>query len=155
MKGLRFIIVALFVVLFSGCADRLKEIEITSFKILSFAPQGLESMAAHVEIGIDNPSMAFELSEIKATVKFKGQDALYLSSDGLIVDARCARSYNLLLNGKCAEDFNPFSLLQLIGNKANKSDITISVQAYVSLRGGLGKNIEYKEMTLDQILERI
>lgn len=155
MKGLRLIVISLFVILFTGCADRLKDIDITSFRPVSLTPQGLDSIAAHIELGIDNPSIAFELADIKATVRFKGEDALYLYADRLIVDARCQKLYNLLLNGKCAEDFNPFKLLQLVGDKADVSDVTISVEAFVCMRGGLGKNIEYNEITLDQLLKRI
>ena len=155
MRGLRLILAAVFVILVSGCANKLKDIDVTSFRIVSITPDGLDSVNALVEIGISNPSVSFEIRDINATVKFKGEDMLYLSADQLIVDARSEKLYKLPLAGSFAEDFNPLILLQIPWNKADMSDITISLKAYVSLRGGLGKEIEYNELALDQILERI
>jgi len=155
MKGLRLIIVSVFVLLLSACTNSLKNMDVTSLRLLSLAPKSLDSVTALVEIGINNPSMSFELSDINATIRFKAKDAIYVTADRLVVDARTEKLYDLPLNGKCAEDFNPFDLLQLVSNKADTKDISISVEAKVSMRGGLGKNIEYNEITLDQLLDKI
>lgn len=155
MEKLRAIILAVFVVLLSSCGGKVKDISVTSFKIVSIAPQGLSSITALVEIGIHNPTVGFEVTDLHATLKMREQEAVLLSSDQLMVAARCDKTYTVPLKGEIAEGFNPFQLLKLLGNEMDYSQVTISVSARLALRGGMGKTVEVKDIPLSSLINKI
>lgn len=155
MRGIRSIIIAAFVILLTACTSKFEEIRPTSFELVSVSPQGLGGIAATVEIGIHNPAPGFELSGVEALVRFKGRDAVLLEADDMLVEGRSDKVYNVPLTGRLAENFNPFELLQLIGSEVDMSEITLSFKARATLRSGLGKDIEYKDIALDKLLENL
>ena len=155
MRGIRTIIFAAFVILLASCASRFEEIRPTSFELVSINPHGLRDINAVVEIGIHNPAAGFELSDIEVLLCFKGKDAMVMGADNIAVDGRADKTYSLALRGGVAENFSPFELFQLIGSEVDMSDITISFKARATLKSGLGKDIEYKDIALDKLLENL
>ncbi len=155
MERLRVIILAVFVLLLSSCGGKIKDISVTSFKIVSIAPQGLSGITALVEIGIHNPAVGFEVTDAHATLKMRDQEALHLSSDQLMVSARTDKTYTVPLKGEIAEGFNPFELLKVLSNEVDYSQFTVSVSARVALRSGIGKTVEYKDIPLNSLIGNI
>ena len=142
------------VTLLSGGCSGVRGISVTSCEIVSVIPQGLTSLEALIKVGIHNPSMAFEVIDLKGVAKMKGQPALILSADQIIVAAKSDKVYRIPLEGEMAEGFNPFQLLQLINNQADLKDVTIDVTGKVALRGGVGKKIDLKDIPLNNLIGR-
>ncbi len=155
MERFKVIFVAIFALLLTACGSKVKDISVTSFNIVSIAPQGLSGITALVEIGIHNPTVGFEVTNLNATIKMKGQDMIYLSADQLMVEGHSEKQYDIPVKGKLAEGFNPFQLLRLLSNEADMQDMTLSVSARPALRGGVGKTIEINDMPLKELIDKI
>ena len=155
MKRFRVIFVVIFALLLSACGGKVKDIRVTSFSIVSIAPQGLSGITALVEVGIHNPTVGFEVTNLNAVIKMKGQDMIYLSADQLMVEGHSEKKYDVPVKGSLADGFNPFQLLRLLNNEANMEDMTLSVSARPALRGGVGKTIEINDMPLKELIDKI
>ena len=155
MKRVFTLLLCVMVLVLSGCQGRrLQDIKVTSARIVSIVPQGLTELNAVVEVEIHNPSVALEVSDIVGTAHFGDMDILTVSADRLVIDARTDRAYQVPLKGHIEEGFNPLRLLRLFGDEASLDDIKVSYKARISLRGGLGKNIELKDIPLTSLLNQ-
>ena len=153
MKKVFTLLLCAMVLVLSGCQGRrLQDIKVTSARIVSIVPQGLTELSAVVEVEIHNPSVALEVSDITGTARFGEMDILSVSADRLVIDARTDRTYQVPLKGHIEEGFNPLRLLRLLGDEASLDDIKVSYKARVSLRGGIGKDIEMEEIPLSTLL---
>ncbi len=138
--------------LLTGCADRLKDVRITSFDITSLSPRSIRDISVLAEVGIENPAMGFELSGVEATVKFKAQPALHLKLDQLIVEGRCNKVYEVPLKGSVADGFNPLNMLKILNLEDNSSELSVSVKGKLALRGGFGKDFDIQDIPLGTLL---
>ena len=131
-----------------SCGKSLKDIKITSYEVTSVAPRGLSAFDATIDLGVNNPSVQFSLSAISATVKMDGAPCLYLTADDVKVEAR------IILHGVLDKAFNPFSLLTLFQNP-DLEPITLDLSYHGSLKGGLGKDFEYKDIKVKDLIGRL
>lgn len=155
MKRARVIVLVLLSLLLAGCkGGGFKDITVTSARIVSIVPEGLTGLSALVEVGIHNPSLAFELTELEGMACFRGQDAMQVSADQLIVAGHTDKVYRIPMRGHIADGFNPFQLLRLLGSDSSYDDITFSVTGRVALRGGIGKKIELRDIPLSSLLSQ-
>lgn len=155
MERFRVIFIAIFALLPSSCGNKVKDISVTSFNIVSIAPQGLTGITALVEIGIHNPTVGFEVTNLNAIIKMKGQEMIYLSADQLMVEGHSEKQYDIPVKGRLADGFNPFQLLKLLSNEADIEDMTLSISARPALRGGVGKVVEINDMPLKKLIDKI
>ena len=152
---LRILLLLVFALLFAGCKGKgIKDIKVTSVRIISVTPVGLNGLTALVEVGVHNPTVAFELTDIKGLARFKGQDALNVTADQLIVSGHTDKVYRIPVQGEIAEGFNPLQLVRLVADERAFDDLTISVKGKVALRGGLGKKIEIKDIPLSSLMKK-
>ncbi len=155
MERFRVIFIAIFALLLSSCGNKVKDISVTFFNIVSIAPQGLTGITALVEIGIHNPTVGFEVTNLNAIIKMKGQEMIYLSADQLMVEGHSEKQYDIPVKGRLADGFNPFQLLKLLSNEADIEDMTLSISARPALRGGVGKVVEINDMPLKKLIDKI
>ena len=135
-----------------GCKG-IKQISVSSFEIVSIAPRGMNEIDALVKVGINNPTVAFEVTDLSGTVFVKDSPCLTLTSDQLIVYAKSDRVYSIPVHGTLEKEFNPFQLLQLFNNQMNLDDVTLNVKAKAALRGGAGKVIDLKGIPLSRFIK--
>jgi len=153
MKRIHILVLLLSALLLSGCSvNKLKDITVTSARIVSIVPEGLSDLSALIELGIHNPSLAFEVTDLNGLARYRGQDAVTVTADQLIVAGRTDKVYRIPVKGHIAEGFNPFQLLKLLGSESSFDDVTFDVKGKVALRGGIGKNIELKDIPLSSLL---
>lgn len=137
----------------TGC-EKVKEINVTSFELVSVNPKGLTELDALVKIGVHNPTVAFEISDATGTLNLEGSPCLSLAADQLIIAGNTDKVYSIPVRGTMAEGFNPFQLLKLInGNSLDLEKLTVDVNAKVSLRGGVGKKLELKNIKLNSLMK--
>lgn len=147
-----FLLLALALVL-TGCkGKRLQDIKVTSARIVSIVPEGLSSINALVEVGVHNPSVALEITDIVGLAHYEDMNILSVTADQLIVEGHTDKLYQIPLKGQIAEGFNPLRLLRLLGNESSLDDVTVSFRGHVALRGGIGKDIEMEEIPLSTLL---
>lgn len=158
MKRIRILAVLLLcALLLAGCAGRrLQDVRVTSARIVRVLPEGPGGPSALVELGIRNPSVAFGLSELAGTARWQGRDMLELEAEPLSVPARSDALYDIPVRIRFADGFSPLRLVRLItGHTLDYDDMTVSLRGKISLRGGIGKNIELEEVPLRTLLEQI
>ena len=153
MKKLRILWLFALVLLLAGCKGRgFEDVRVTSVRLVSISPEGLTRISAVAEVGVHNPTVAFDVTNLDGLAKFLGQDALMVTGEPVSIAARCDSVYTVPLQGRMAEGFNPLRLLRLLGDDASFDDITFDVRARVTLRSGLGKNIEMLDIPLSGLL---
>ena len=153
-KRTAYILLPLLLLLCS-CTARYKEIEPTSFEIVSITPVGLTSLEAVVDVGVHNPAGRLTLSDIGCTVKYKGDPCVGITADPVTLECRCDSVYRIPLKGALVQGFNPFQLLEIIGNQSNVEFLTLDVEAFAKLPGGIGKEIEYSDVPLRRFVDRL
>ena len=145
---------ALAAVILCGCSKSFQDIRVTSCDVESLSPRGLTSIDATVNIGVDNPTVQVTLSQMKAVVKMDGVPCLNVTADDLTLAPRTEDVYTVLMHGTLAEGFNPFQLLTLLG-QPELDPMTIDVSFHGTLRSGLGKDFEYTDIPLKELLSKI
>lgn len=141
--------------LLAGCGKGAKDIKVTGFRLVSITPEGMSGLTALVEIGLDNPIVGFELTDVSITVDMHEQPAVVFEADQLMVEGHCAKTYSLPLKGRIVDTFNPFQLLKLFSNEDSLDNLKASARARVALRGGIGKNIEIKDIPLKDLIDNL
>ena len=151
---LQLLIPALAALCLCSCGKSFQDIRVTSCNVVSLSPRGLTAVDATVDIGVDNPTMQVTLSNMQAVVKMDGAPFLYVEADDVTLAQKSEQIYTLLLHGTLADDFNPFMLLSLLG-QTDYDSMTIDVSFHGALRSGLGKDFEYTDIPLKNLLSKI
>ena len=114
MRRLGLILALLCSILLSSCGGSVKDISVTSFKLVSVSPQGTSGVSILVEVGLNNPGMGFEVTDLQAVFNIDKNPALMVSADQLMVEGRKEKIYSIPLKGRIADGANPFQLLRLL-----------------------------------------
>ena len=155
MQRARLSLLLLLVMLLAGCkGNSFQDVQVTSARIISIVPEGLTGLSALVEVGIHNPTVSFELSGLQGVARYRGQDAFLASSDRVLVSGHEDKVYRIPVQGQIADGFNPFTLLRLIGADGSYDDVTFTFTGRVSLRGGIGRNIELADIPLSSLIQK-
>ena len=152
MKKL-LIILSVCITLLAGCGGSVNDIEVTTFNIISVTPRGATELYATIELGIRNPIMAFTLQDMEGTIKMDGQPCIRFTADQLMVDGKSDKVYVIPVKGKLMDEFNPWQLLSVLKDN-DFSKMTVDASARVSLKPGVGKNIAFKDMSLEKLLKK-
>lgn len=119
----------------SGCSavkkaavDRLKEIEITSFAVDRITPRGLKALDASFYVGIHNPTVKLELSDVTARLFLKDEELGSFALEPFTIAGHEDRVY--LLTGHAALS-SAASLFQVAGALGGGSvdDFTVLISA--------------------------
>lgn len=153
MKRL-FPILAACLLLFSSCSGSMKDFNMTSFELVSVTPKGFSEIDMLVKIGVHNPTVGFEVTDLQGTIKVKGQEAMVLDADQLMVAGRCDKVYSVPVHGALCPGYNPFQLLNFLNNSHTIKDVTVDVNVRIAMRGGVGKKLEYKDIPIANYLKK-
>ena len=152
MKRVFTLLLLALALVLSGCQGRsLKDIKGTSARIISIVPEGLTDLNALIEVGVHNPTVALEITNMIGMARFEDMNMLSVSADQLIVEGHSDKEYQIPLRGHIEEGFNPLRLIRLFGGESSMDDITVSFKGRVSLRGGIGKDIEMEDIPLSTL----
>ena len=133
-----------------GCADKFRQVRITSAGVESVTPDGLRSFSAVVSLGVDNPAAAFTLKDLRADVMYDSVAVMHLAADVLAVEGRTEKVYTLPVAGTLASGMNVLQLLDLAGRSSlDEYSLRIRARAVVA---GVGKDLAYDDIPLTGIL---
>lgn len=152
MKRFIFIFV-LCTALLSSCHSY-RDIKFKSADIASVTPVGLTAINAEVNVEIENPTVGFTVKDIDGVLKMKGDSCLLVHSDGVKIKGKCTRTYTLPLQGRIAQGFNPFQLLNIMSTK-DLGVFTLDIKARGTVAGNIGKEIEYHDIPLKSIIDKL
>lgn len=146
-------ILCLCILILSGCSKTYKDIKVTSFEVISITPKGLNQVDALVDVGIYNPIVGFEVTDVLGVLKMDGEPCVNISTDQLTISGKTEKVYRIPLHGELEPGFNPLSLLK-VAQTLDFSGFTADVNGKVSLRGGIGKTISLKGLKLGELEKR-
>lgn len=150
----RIIIAALVAFCLCSCGKSFQDIKMTSCELVSLSPRGLSAIDATVSVGIDNPTVQVTLSQIYGLVKMNGEPCLHITADDVTLAPKTEDIYTLDLHGNIDSYFNPLQLLTLF-SEPDWSVMTMDIRFRGTLKSGLGKDFEYKDIPLKDLLEKI
>ena len=149
-KSFAVLLAALMIV--CGCG-KLNEIRITSAKLASLTPSGLRTVDAVMEVGVDNPAMAFTVSYARGTVYYAGQPLLDYSAQPVTVKGHSSEVYEVNARGTLSEGVSILRVLGLVRN-IDINLVTVDIDAKCK-GGGLKRNISLKNVPLTKIKETV
>ncbi len=152
-KTLRLLISAIAVLCLCSCAS-FKDIKVTSFDLVSLSPRGLSSLDASIALEVDNPTVQVTLTNMYALAKMDGEPCLHFTADDVTLAPRSKEVYNIDVHGTIDGAFNPFQLLELL-RQPDMESVTLDVRFRGTLKSGLGKDFEYKDIPLKDLLDKI
>lgn len=153
-KLLRLLIPAISALCLCACGKSFQDIKVTSCDLESLSPRGLSSIDAVVNVGVDNPTVQVTLTGVNAVLKMDGNPCLHVTADDVTIAPKCEQVYSLLVHGTLDEAFNPLQLLGLI-SEPDLDILTIDVRFRGTLRSGFGKDFEYTDIPLKDLLSMI
>jgi hypothetical protein len=135
-----------------GCG-KVKDIKVTSVKVESIAPQGLQGINVFLAVGIDNPAFQIGLEDINGALKHSGKVLGRVAMDPFTVQARSAEIYHVRAFVTLGEEATLRDLLMLT-DMAKLNECTVDVSATPRLKSGLGAPIDIKDIPLKKILDK-
>lgn len=153
-KLLRLLIPAIAALCLCACGKSFQDIKVTSCDLESLSPRGLSSMDAVVNVGVDNPTVQVTLTNLAAVIKMEGIPCLHVTADDLTLTPKTEQIYTILLHGTLDESFNPLQLLGLLA-EPDLDVLTLDVSFRGTLRSGIGKDFEYTDIPLKDLLSKI
>ena len=145
---------ALAMLCLSSCVSKYKKVKISSCEMESFIPSGLKAFNAVARVGIDNPAPAFNIKDIRATIKKDSLDLLYVNAENIAVDGKCDKVYRVPVAGQISKNF---SLVQILGIVANfkPEEYRVDINGRATIAGNVGKDIVYKDVPLTKFIEKL
>lgn len=147
------LIIATCLALLTGCHS-FKDIKVNSFELTRVVPVGLSAIEAEVLVELDNPTVGFSVENAEGILKMNGTPCMTITADCVKIDRKSVKHYSIPLKGKLADGFNPFQLLNILGTR-DLSVFSMDVKAHGKLKGGIGKDIEYKDIPLTSLIDNI
>lgn len=122
------------VVALMGCSavkkaaiDKLKEIEVTSFAVEKVAPKGLKALDASFYVGVHNPTIKLELTDVTARLFYQDSELGSFVLDPFTIDGHTDKIY--LLSGHAVLS-SAAALFQVVGALGGSSDeFTVLISA--------------------------
>lgn len=152
MKRVGIILTFVFCLLLTSCGD-LRDLSVTSFRVVSAGMSGDDGVDITLEVQIDNPSSRVEVSDMEATVKILSKAVVLLSCDDLIIHRRSEDMYLLPCKAKAAEGVGVLKLLRLIkGGFTDSKEVLVDVRAKVKV-GVVKRSVEYTDIPIDTIIK--
>ena len=135
-----------------GCANKFKDIEVTSCEISSLSPKGFRAVDGVLSVGIDNPASSFTVSGISGCVRKDDLVIATFTGGPCTVEKKCEQVYDLPCTLTLEEGLSLFQALSLIKNK-DLEGYVIDISGVVSLSGGLKKKLEYTDIPITSLME--
>ena len=136
-----------------GCSslkEKVQDIKVTSVAIDSFSLKGLRSVETTLALTVDNPVIAFTLSDIEGTLFYKGDEFVIFSADKLKVKGKRVAQYPLDAQASLAGDVSLINVLGLLSSY-NLSNFTVSVGAKVKVLG-ISKTFSFTEIPVMDLI---
>ncbi len=135
----------------SSCAEKYKDIRVTSFEVLSFNPRSIRSADAEIMLGISNPAGEITISSIEADVMSGNKSVCVLSAGPVVVAPRTDQTYKLMCNASLPKDITLLEFLKRISS-AGEDEFLIDVTAGVRLNGGKERVLKFAGIKLSDLL---
>ena len=133
-----------------GCdIAKIKDLSVTSVGVKYLVPTSTRSMDAVLLLGLDNPSISFTVQDVKGVVKYYDREMVHFTAGALPVQARSVQVYELPCTAVLDDQVSLLDMMALAA-KRSLDGLTVDVKLRVSLRGGKGTELSFKDIDLTQ-----
>ena len=147
--GLGALLLAVLVAV-SGCdVAKIKDLNVTSVGVKYLVPTSSRSMDAVLLLGLDNPSIAFTVTDVSGVVKHYDRELVRFTAGELPVQARSAQVYELPCTAVLSDKVSLLDLLAIAARRSMEG-MTVDVKLRVSLKGGKGTVLTFNGLDLSQ-----
>ena len=129
--------------------EKISQIEITSFQIDNISPVGLKGLDGEFLVGISNPTVTVELSDISANILYKGEEFGRFRLDAFVLKGHSKVIYPLTAHAKLNSITSFGILMQALSGK--RDDFSVRIEG-TGKALGMSKDIVV-EMPLAELLE--
>ncbi len=130
-----------------AAVDKLKEIEVTSFAVEKVTPRGLKALDASFYVGVHNPTIKLELTDVTARLFYNDSELGSFVLDPFTIEGHKDKIY--LLTGHATLS-SAAALFQVIGALGGSSDdFTVLVSATgkgLGIRRDLSRTMSLTEL---------
>lgn len=138
--------------LLCSCVNSYKNIKITDCQLHSVTPTGLRALDAMVTLTVDNPATDLIIRDVHGMIKRDGEAFLKVTASDIFVEGKCVKDYRVPLNGELMGEGGMLSLFtSLSGN--TQAAYTVDIVALISLKSGLRRTFEYKDIPMEDLLK--
>ena len=117
-------------------------------------PSGLRSVVVAIAVEVDNPASQVKLSDIEGTVFHSGKVFGRVSVDPFVLEARSLETYHLDAVLTLDGDISLLDLMSLLKGNVIE-ECTIDFYAKASLKGGVSKKLEFKQLPLKELYDLV
>ena len=157
MENRRFKILVLALVsavfMLAGC-QKIKDIRVTSTKIVSLNIRGLSGAEIILEVGVYNPAQQITLSEIEGELKHSGKVLGRVAVAPIILKPKTHEKYQIEATVKIGEDATLRDVM-MFADVRKLRECTVDVSALAKIKGGGKKKIAVKDIPMKELLERV
>lgn len=157
MKAFRhigiFLVAAL--VLCSCGVSKVRDMSLTSVGIMYIVPTSARSMDAKLELGINNPAMAFAVQEVTGTVRYNDKELAHFMTGPMQLEGKTEQVYELPCTITLAEGASLLDIL-IVASKGNLKGLKADVDIYAALKknGVLRAPFRFRDLDLHELSQR-
>ena len=137
----------------AGC-QKIKDIRVTSTKIVSLDIRGLSGAEIIIEAGVDNPAREISLSEIEGELKHSGKVLGRVAVAPIVLKSKTHEKYQIEATVKIGEDATLRDVM-MFADVRKLGECTVDVSALAKIKGGGKKKIAVKDIPMKELLERV
>ena len=132
--------------------SRIKDISLQSVGVKYITPTSSRSLQGVLVLGIDNPAMTLNLTNVEGQVQYKGKPIAVFTTGELPLEGKSTRQYELPCTVTLAEGASLLDLVMIAARRSTEG-LTADVQLHAALKNGLGKDLQFKELDLTQFTQ--
>ena len=151
-RFVRLVTLVACVILAAAC-NKFKEIDVTSCEVMSLTPKGFRSVDAVLGVGVYNPTVSFTLSDVTGNIRKDDLVIATFSGGPITIDKKSEKVYELPCTLMLEEGLSLFQVLTLI-KTMDFEGYVIDASGVVSLSNGLKKNLQFKEIPVNSLLDK-
>ncbi|MBE6252635.1 MAG: hypothetical protein E7109_03875 [Bacteroidales bacterium] len=157
MKAFRhigiFLVAAL--ALCSCGVSKVRDMSLTSVGIMYIVPTSARSMDAKLELGINNPAMAFAVQEVTGTVRYNDKELAHFMTGPMQLEGKTEQVYELPCTITLAEGASLLDIL-IVASKGNLKGLKADVDIYAALKknGVLRAPFRFRDLDLHELSQR-
>lgn len=146
------VLVAALVALTSCGISKIKDISLQSVGVKYITPTSTRSLQGVLVLGIDNPAMSLNLTDVEGEVQYKGKPIAVFTTGELPLEGKSVREYELPCTVTLAEGASLLDLAMIAARRSTEG-LTADVQLHAALKNGLGKDLQFKALDLTQFTQ--
>lgn len=154
MKGIRLarlLVLAVTLLAAASCA-RFQDIKVNSCSLGSVSLRGFTAADAVLDMEIDNPTMAFTISDIDgAVIHAQADTAIFLKGGPVDIERKCVKTYQVPVTATLGP---AMSIMELAGvvSGGDYSGYDLDITLTVSLNGGISRKVKLDPMPINDLL---